>query len=144
MSQLPTTWLGVLAVLIVTIPGTLAGLGAMRASRRNRNKLGDVQNTIDNVNEQVSNGHSTNLRDDVTRLIAQGVENARMTSIVKKYVETQMPDSNALLKVHEAINGISDDVRHLRDEIGEERQARTELDERVRRHHEQHKPPTGE
>jgi hypothetical protein len=128
MSELPTTWLGVLAVLIVTVPSTLVGASAMITARRNRKKLSTVQHSInttqtgiDNINEQVTNNHNTNLRDDLTEIL-------RMTGITKDAVE-KLQDNDIRL-IRNDISRISGDIQVLRHELTDERDARTNLEHR--------------
>jgi hypothetical protein len=142
MNQLPTTWLGILGLLIVTVPATLAGISAMITARRNRKKLSTVQSSIkttqtgiDNINEQVTNNHNTNLRDDLTEVL-------RMTGITKDAVE-KLQDNDIRL-IRGDISRISDDISVLRGELTDERDARTDLEHRFDdREHRQHPPGEG-
>lgn len=115
-----TTWLGVLSVLIITIPSILGALAVIQ-TQRNRKKLGDVKSTVERVNDQVSNGHHTNLRDDLT-------EGLRLMRIVKTGVEKLQDEDIRLIRGD--ISRISNDIQTLRGELSVERNARTDLERR--------------
>lgn len=130
------SWYGVAIVALMTVGGWVT---IILKGRDNGKKLTQVGGQVTKVEKQVTNG-GTNLRDDISKLIEQGAENARMTAIVKDYVEKKMPSNTDLVAIHTAMSGISGDIRELRGEIAIERVARTDLEQLVRRHH----PPTGE
>lgn len=130
--QLPTTWLGLLALIVALIfPPAVA----IWQSKRTREKVGTVQADVTTVKDQVSNGHTTNLRDDISKLLEQGIENAKMTAIVKEYVEKMMPTNKDVLAIHTELSGIVGDIRVLRGELISEREARISLAAIVSKHH---------
>jgi hypothetical protein len=138
VNQLPTTWLGVLGILIITIPPSLIAAGAMFQSRRNRTKLGEVkddvgvvQESVNTVNAQVTNGHTTNMRDDITQAL-------RLMGIVKDGVE-KLQD-NDIRFIRGDISRLSEDVQVLRGELTHERDARIDLAKIVHKYHPDSEP----
>jgi peptidoglycan hydrolase CwlO-like protein len=165
VTQEPTTLFGLIAAVVVTVPSTVAAVAAFRVSRRNRDKIGeaqtsigeaktsisDVQTTVNTVNQQVTNNHKTNLRDDLSEslrhtdgLRAQLTESVRLMGIIKTGMERLQDEDIRMIRADQT--NIREDIQVLRHELTDERDARTELDERVREHHRQHPPPpeTGE
>ena len=122
---LPTTWLGVLGLIIVTVPSIIAGLSLWQ-TRRNRDNLGEVSDKVDDANKQLKNGHTTNLRDDLT-------EGLRLLGIIKADVE-RMHDTDIRI-MREDLSGFGKDLRALRDDLNDERQARQNLERRVDSYH---------
>jgi len=114
---LPTNWIGVVGLLLLLIlPPLLAAGTTLLVGRRTQRKVGDVQSTVDStqstvdtVNNQVTNRHETNLRDDLSAVMEMLADHGR------------------------DIRGIRQDIGDLRGELRGERQARNDLEGAVDR-----------
>jgi ABC-type phosphate transport system auxiliary subunit len=111
-------WFGVGAAAILTAPATVAAI----AGFRNRKKLGDVQTSVDDANTQLRNGHSTNLRDDLSEALL-------MMKDVKQGVHELQ--NNDIRLIRQDISRISGDISVLRAELTVERDARTDIELRL-------------
>lgn len=68
----PHSLLGVLGLLIISIPATVTAAGTVMIlwrQRKTAGKVDDIQAGVDETNRQVKNGHPDPLRTDLDRLI---------------------------------------------------------------------------
>lgn len=105
LNQLPTNWYGLAAVAILV--GTPAAIGVWQ-THRSGSKLGEVKNTVDNVKDQVTNGHRTNLRDDLTLVIQR-------LGLLQSWIEKQ-PTAQDFKDLRREVRG---DLGQLRSEVGD-------------------------
>jgi hypothetical protein len=115
--ELPNNWYGVIGLLIFSVPSVLAA-AAMWQTRRNRAKLGEVKEGVDNVKGQVTNGHETNLRDDVT----EALKRLRM---LQGYVENQ-PNQNDFRVLRQDVGQLQTGLRDLKQQF-DQRQCQRQL-----------------
>lgn len=97
---------------------------AARAAETNRRVTAHAAETnrrVDQVRKEVTNGHESNIRDDITQVLAKADDALRLTGIVKAYLETQEKDIRGLRTdistLGQRLEGVGGDVRELRGEF---------------------------
>ena len=109
--ELPTSWLGLLGLLILVI-------GWVLVSRQQR-----IRADLSAVKDQVRNGHTTPMRSDLDGIAETLRAQGELLADIQGRQDGTAKD----------IRGLREDVGGLRGELRDEREARAELGESVRK-----------
>ena len=101
----PDSWMDIVGLLIITIPGIVAAAATVIHNRR-----------LTQIKDQVKNDHTGNLRDDLTQV-----------------VETISSVDNRVGMLHEIMFGLRQDSNFIRHEVRDVRNDLSALEQRVNR-----------